>query len=132
MNKTYCVVLDPVSRFRRPAIERFRYVPAHRRLVWREEETSDISRLAELFNEALACAERMPFANLRMRVIEGVQDSSAAPEATAIEAPPIPTISAPVPQPTQPTGEHPGFPPAENDDSPGARRRARRRLLQHA
>lgn len=41
-----------VSRQARAPFGKFSFVAAHRRLVWRKEETTDISRLAEMVNEA--------------------------------------------------------------------------------
>jgi len=49
----FAVALEIKSRYRRPNIGKFVHDDRVSRQIWRKETTSDISRLAELTNEAL-------------------------------------------------------------------------------
>jgi hypothetical protein len=127
--KKYLVALDPESRFSRPAVEKFEFMPAFKRLVWRKEATACPHRLSELFNEALDCAERMNHADLRLRVIsQEVPDETPAVANTAPPAPPAPTEAAPKPPPQ--ATQRISLPDLPAGASPGARRRRRRLLTQ--
>lgn len=114
MKKTFIVCLDIVSRQARPPFGKFGYMPAHRRLVWRREEITDISRLAEIVNEASTFLRSYTGTNSAMLVeevipveipeyIAPVEEAPAAPEpeedtpeATAADVvPPEPTAEAP-------------------------------------
>ena len=71
----YLVALNISTRFFRPAIGEFIHSTKHERHVWRDEETSDIARLAELTNEALDFVRRMDHVDLVV-VILPIQESS--------------------------------------------------------
>lgn len=59
MPRKFVVAIDSPSRYGgKPTVGRFVYDQTERRQVWRSESTSDIERLAELLNEAIAFVSR--------------------------------------------------------------------------